>query len=378
MTPIRLGMIGGGQGAFIGAVHRMAARLDGQYVLVAGALSSDPARAVASGAGLGLDPARCYTDFVAMAGAEAARPDGVEAVAIVTPNHLHAPAARAFLARGIHVICDKPLTATLDEALALTAEAQAARAHFVVTYTYSGYPMVRQARQMVADGALGRIRLVQVEYAQDWLTTPVETQGSKQAEWRADPVRAGLGGAVGDIGTHAFHLAQFVSGLRVERLAADLAACVPGRVLDDNGHILLRFEGGARGMLWCSQVAPGFANSVRIRIFGEDGGLDWCQDDANTLRHTPTGEATRLITRGGPGATQPTRVPAGHPEGYIEAFASVYADAAALIRGGAAPHLPLVAEGRDGVAFVAAAVESSRRDAAWVSLADRIATHISQ
>lgn len=271
MTRIRLGMVGGGQGAFIGAVHRIAARLDGEYDLVSGALSSTPEAARASAEGLGL--ARSYDSFATMAEAEAARPDGIEAVAIVTPNHLHAAAAIPFLDRGIHVICDKPLTATLEQAENLAASARASSALFILTHNYTGYPMVRQAREMVAAGDLGTIRVVQVEYPQDWLTEAAETTGAnKQAEWRTDPARSGAGGSIGDIGTHAHNLAGFVTGLRVERLAADLQSFVPGRRVDDNAHVLLRYKGGARGMLWCSQVAPGNENALRLRVYGDRGG----------------------------------------------------------------------------------------------------------
>nr|MCU0909672.1 Gfo/Idh/MocA family oxidoreductase [Paracoccaceae bacterium] len=237
--PIRLGMVGGGQGAFIGAVHRIAARLDGQFALVAGAFSSDPARSAASGAELGLDPGRVYGSFSEMAAREARLKGGIEAVAIVTPNHMHAPVALQFLKRGIHVICDKPLTATLKDAKALAKAAAKADALFVLTHNYTGYPMVRQAREMVASGMLGDIRLVQVEYVQDWLTEDVEASGQKQAAWRTDPAQSGAGGATGDIGTHAFNLASFVTGLELEALAADLQAFVPGRRVDDNGHVLM-------------------------------------------------------------------------------------------------------------------------------------------
>ncbi|MGR3465614.1 Gfo/Idh/MocA family protein [Limimaricola sp.] len=374
--PIRLGMVGGGAGAFIGAVHRIAARLDGEYELVAGALSSTPEKARASAEALGI--ARAYDDFEAMAEAEAARADGIEAVAIVTPNHMHAPAARAFLKRGIHVICDKPLTATLDEARRLARDAAEADALFVLTHNYTGYPMVRQAREMVAQGVLGDIRLVQVEYAQDWLAE-APAPDNKQAAWRTDPARSGLGGATGDIGTHAYNLARFVSGLEVERLAADLQSFVPGRMLDDNAHVMLRFRGGARGTLWCSQVAAGEENGLRLRIYGSKGGLDWAQETPTRLWHAPLGEPKRRLTRGGPGtgaaAARMTRIPAGHPEGFLEAFANIYTEAARAIRahrGGTAVDpavsYPGVADGLEGVSFVAACVASSRADAAWVAL----------
>ena len=298
---IRLGMVGGGKDAFIGGVHRIAARIDDEYELVAGALSSTPEKSRASGAALGLAPDRTYDDFATMAKREARRKNGIEAVAIVTPNHMHAPAAREFLKRGIHVICDKPLTATLAEAKRLQKAAAESDALFILTHNYTGYPMIRQARAMVADGTIGKVRVVQAEYAQDWLATPVEETGSKQAGWRTDPARSGAGGSTGDIGTHAYNLASFVTGLKLESLAADLQSFVPGRRLDDNGHVLLRFEGGARGMLWCSQVATGKENGLRLRVYGEKGGLEWSQEDPNYLWYTPLGEPKRLITRGGAG-----------------------------------------------------------------------------
>lgn len=379
VRPIRYGMVGGGQGAFIGGVHRIAARLDGEFELVAGCFASTPEKSMASGADLGLPAARVYGTYAEMAAREARRKDGIEAVAIVTPNHMHAPVAREFLKRGIHVICDKPLTATLAEAKKLAKSAATSGALFILTHNYTGYPMVRQARSMVTGGDLGPIRVVQVEYAQDWLATPLEGTGQKQADWRTDPARTGAGGSTGDIGTHAFNLASFVTGLTVEALAADLQSFVPGRRVDDNGHVMLRFHGGARGMLWCSQVAPGHENSLRLRVYGEKAGLSWEQEHPNHLWVTPLGEPPRLITRGGAGsgpeAARVTRVPPGHPEGYLEGFANIYAEAARAIRaaqGGHAPDsgvvYPTLADGVAGVAFVDACVRSSRRNAAWVSL----------
>ena len=376
MTRIRLGMVGGGNDAFIGAVHRMAARLDGQYELVAGALSSTPGKARASGVALGLDPARTYDDFKAMAVREARLKGGIEAVAIVTPNHVHAAAAREFLKRGIHVICDKPLTATLPEARKLVKAAGDSAALFFLTHNYTGYPMIRQAREMIAGGDLGALRLVNVEYAQDWLA---KADDSKQAAWRTDPAQSGAGGATGDIGTHAFNLAGFVSGLTLESLSADLQSFVSGRALDDNAHVMLRYQGGARGMLWCSQVAPGNENALRLRIFGDKGGLEWAQENPNQLWFTPFGEPKRLLTRGGAGtgaaAARVTRVPAGHPEGYLEGFANIYSEVAMAIRahqaGVACPpevHVPDIHDGLIGVQFVDACVRSSKRDAAWVRL----------
>ncbi|MCT8161798.1 Gfo/Idh/MocA family oxidoreductase [Pseudoruegeria sp. SHC-113] len=368
-------MVGGGKDAFIGGVHRIAARLDGKFDLVAGALSSTPERALESGRALGLAEDRIYSDFTEMAKREVRIKSGIEAVAIVTPNHVHYTAAREFLRRGIHVICDKPLTSNLADAKKLVKAAENSDALFILTHNYTGYPLMRQAREMVAAGDLGEIRLVQVEYVQDWLTEHVE---NKQADWRTDPARSGVGGATGDIGTHAYNLARFVSGLKVESLAADLQSFVPGRQVDDNGHVLLRYENGARGMLWCSQVAPGNENGLRLRIYGTKGGLEWGQENPNELWFTPFGEPKRLITRGGAGASEAgnrlTRVPPGHPEGYLEGFANVYSEAAAAIiaarSGDAAPAgtiYPTVQDGLEGVQFVDACVRSSSRNAAWVS-----------
>lgn len=375
MTRIKLGMVGGGNDAFIGGVHRIASRIDDRYELVAGALSSTPEKSRASGEALGL--ARIYDDFKSMAIREARLKDGIEAVSIVTPNHVHFAAAREFLKRGIHVICDKPLTSTLADAKKLVKAAEQSDALFILTHNYTGYPMVRHAREMVANGDLGKIRVVQVEYPQDWLTV---AQDFKQAEWRTDPARSGAGGSTGDIGTHAYNLACFMSGLEGESLAADLQAFVPGREVDDNGHVLLRFKGGARGMLWCSQVAPGNENALRIRIFGDKGGLEWEQENPNKLWVTPFGEPKTLITRNGAGAgdaaARVSRIPAGHPEGYLEGFATIYTEAAEAItahREGRAVDstvtFPTVHDGLKGVKFVAACVESSKRNAAWVSLA---------
>ena len=371
---IRLGMVGGGNDAFIGGVHRIASRIDDKFELVAGALSSTPEKSRSSGAALGLP--RSYDDFKQMAVREARRKDGIEAVSIVAPNHVHYAAAKDFLKRGIHVICDKPLTSTLADAKKLAKAAEESGALFILTHNYTGYPMVRQARAMVQAGELGKIRVVQVEYPQDWLTVE---QDFKQANWRTDPAQAGAGGSTGDIGTHAFNLACFVTGLEVESLAADLQAFVPGRRVDDNAHVMLRFAGGARGMLWTSQVAPGNENALRIRVYGEKGGLEWAQEDPNYLWHTPFGQPKRLLTRNGAGvgdaAARVSRIPPGHPEGYLEAFASIYAEAAAAIlaiRNGepAADGIlyPTVRDGLKGVQFVAACVKSSARNAAWVPL----------
>lgn len=377
---IRLGMVGGGRDAFIGAVHRIAARIDDQYELVAGCFSSSAEKSMASGADLGVDPKRTYASFAEMAAREARRKDGIEAVAIVTPNHMHAPVALQFLRRGIHVICDKPLTATLPEAKRLAKAAEASGVVFALTHNYTGYPMIRQAAAMVRNGDLGEIRVVQVEYAQDWLAEPIEKTGQKQADWRTDPARTGAGGATGDIGTHAFNLAGFVTGLEVESLAADLQSFVPGRRVDDNGHVMLRYKGGARGMLWCSQVASGCENGLRLRVYGTKAGIEWAQEDPNYLWVGPLNQPKYRITRGGAGsgpeAGRVTRVPPGHPEGYLEGFANIYAEAARAIlarrEGGAvdpAVTFPGLKEGVEGVAFVDACVRSSKRNGAWVTLA---------
>ena len=376
---IRLGMVGGGEGAFIGAVHRIAARLDDRFELVAGALASTPDRAIRSGLALGLEETRSYGDFAAMARQEAARPDGIEAVAIVTPNHMHAPAARAFLQAGIHVICDKPLTTSLAEARTLKAEAERAGVVFVLTHNYTGYPLVRQARAMVRGGDLGDIRVVQVEYAQDWLTEKIEDTGHKQAEWRSDPARSGQGGCIGDIGTHAYNLADFIVGLEVQTLCAELTTFVPGRKLDDNVQVMLRYRGGARGTLWASQVAPGNENGLKIRVFGTKGGLEWVQPEPNRLLWSRLGQPQQILTRGGPGtgpdAARVTRVPPGHPEGYLEAFATVYSEAAEAIlaaREGRKPGqdvaYPTLDDGVKGLAFIDAAVRSSQAGAVWVEV----------
>lgn len=375
---LRLGMVGGGQGAFIGGVHRFAARLDGRYELVAGAFSSTAEKSKASGLELGLPAERCYGDFEEMAKREKRLKDGIDVVAIVTPNHLHFAPAKAFLDRGIHVICDKPLTTSLKDARKLAALVEKSGCLFALTHNYTGYPMVRQARQMVADGLLGKIRVVQAEYAQDWLTTKLEDSGQKQADWRTDPARSGPAGCTGDIATHAMNLASFITGLALESLSADLTTFLPGRALDDNAHIMLRFAGGAKGMLWASQVAPGNENALRIRIYGEQGGLEWAQEDPNYLRYTPYGQPPQLIRRGGAGADavagRVTRIPAGHPEGYLEGFANIYSDVAELLSARlegrdpdpAAMLVPTVQDGVAGVKFIEAVVESSRKNGAWV------------
>lgn len=370
-------MVGGGEGAFIGGVHRMAARIDDQWELTAGNFQSDPEKSVAFGKSLGLAPDRCYGDFRAMAASEAKRADRIEAVAIVTPNSTHHAIAREFLNAGIPVICDKPMTTTVKHAADLADLVKRTGLPFILTHNYSGYPMVRDARAMIAAGDLGAIRIVQVEYAQDWLAK--ELPGNKQADWRGDPSRAGPGGALGDIATHAFQLAEFVTGMRVSGIAADLSTFVAGRKIDDNVNVMLRFPSEAKGMLWASQVAVGAVNGLRLRVHGERGGIEWAQETPEELRFTQIGEPLRIYRRGGPGvsaaAQRATRIPAGHPEGYLEGFAQIYSDAAELVRahgeGRAADPLataPGIDDGVRGVKFIEAAVASSRNNGAWTPI----------
>ena len=335
-------MVGGGEGAFIGAIHRMAARLDDRYELVAGALSSDPARARRSALDLGIAPDRAYGSFAEMARQEKRRPDQIDVVAIVTPNNAHVAPAKAFLAAGIHVICDKPLATSLKEALGLAEVVERSGLVFGLTHNYTGHPMVRQAREMVAAKELGRLRIIQVEYPQDWLTTPLERTGNKQAGWRTDPKRSGRAGSLGDIGTHAYNLARFVSGLACEAVAADLSTFVPGRRVDDNVQLLMRFAGGARGMLWASQVAVGNENNLKLRVYGEKAGLEWRQEDPNYLWFTPYGETPRRISRAGAGASpsvrSAARVPAGHSRGIYRGLRpALYRSRRADLRPAGAP-----------------------------------------
>ena len=376
--PLRAGIVGGGRGAFIGAVHRIAAQLDGEAQVVAGAMSSDPATARESAAEWNLE--RSYDSFATMATEEAQADDGIDFVIIATPNHLHLPVAAAFLQAGIHVICDKPLTATLEEAETLASIAAESDRLFALTHTYTGYPMVRQAREMVLAGEIGELRKVQVEYNQDWLREPLEQQGQKQAEWRTDPKRAGIGGSIGDIGTHAENLLEFISGQEISAVCAELTSFVEGRVLDDDASMLLRLSGGARGTLVCSQVACGEENALNIRLYGTKAGLEWHQQEPNTLIVKPAGKPWERYRTGGgylgSAATAATRTPSGHPEGYLEAFANIYRDFMADIRRleqGEAPRrdYPGIREGLRGMRFVSAAAESSRRDGAWVEIDKR-------
>ncbi len=339
--------------------------------------SSDPARAKSSGEELGLDPQRVYADFCNMAQCEAQRVNGIEAVAIVTPNHLHHAVACAFLDAGIHVICDKPLTRTLDEAIDLAARVKKSGLLFGVTYTYSGYPMVRHARELVEQGELGDIRVIQVEYAQDWLAQDLEASGQKQALWRTNPALSGEGGCIGDIGTHAYHLACFVTGLQATQLAAQLTSFVPGRRVDDDAQLSLKFANGACGQLWASQVATGCQNALALRVFGSKASISFKQETPEELWFTLLGEPPRRLTRGGPSlgaaAALATRVPGGHPEGYLEAFAQLYREMADQIdarRLGQSCEraLPGVDAGAHGMAFVDAAIRSHRQNGAWVAL----------
>jgi len=376
---IRLGMVGGGEGAFIGAVHRLAARMDDQYSFVAGALSSTPEKSLRSGASLGLDPKRTYGTYEEMAKKEGRRKDGIEAVAIVTPNHMHAGPALAFLKAGIHVICDKPLTTSLKEALKLQAAAEKSGKIFAVTHNYTGYPMVRQARAMIAAGELGEIRVVQVEYPQDWLAEPLEQTGQKQADWRTDPSRSGAGGCIGDIGTHAYNLADFITNIPVVDVSAELTTFVEGRRLDDDTHVRMHYANGAKGTLWASQVAVGNENALRIRVYGTKGGISWSQENPNYLQFSPISKPTYTITRGGAGsgaeAGRMTRIPPGHPEGYLEGFANIYTEIAHAIRAsrsGIKPDavvlFPTIHDGVKGLAFIEAAIASSAKAGRWTKV----------
>lgn len=372
-------MIGGGQGAFIGAVHRHAAALDGLYELVAGAFSSDPETSRASGQLLGLQPERVYGSYEELIQREKELPAAqrVQVVSIVTPNHLHFAPAKLALENGFHVILDKPMTFSLAEAKELQAVVEASSARFCLTHTYTGYPMVKEARQLVASGALGNIRKVYVEYPQGWLSTFEEGSANKQAAWRTDPSRSGVAGAMGDIGTHAFNLLEYVTGLSVSQLCADIHTVVPGRQLDDDGAVLLRLTSGASGLLVATQVAAGEENNLRLRVYGEKGGLEWQQTDANTLLVKWLDRPTE-IRRAGTGyvssyARHNTRTPAGHPEGYLEAFANLYRNFALTLQadltGAPAPpealDYPGIEEGVRGMAFIENVIASGRSEQKW-------------
>ncbi|GAA3711763.1 Gfo/Idh/MocA family oxidoreductase [Sphingomonas cynarae] len=374
MTRLRLGMVGGGEGAFIGAVHRMAAALDGDWQLVAGAFSTDAGRNARTGTQINLDPQRIYPSFDAMIAGERALPAGerIDAVAVVTPNHLHAPMAIAALEAGFAVLCEKPMAMNVAEAEAIAAAVEASGSQFALAFTYSGYPLIEEARLRVARGDFGAIRLVQVEYLQGWLSLPIDTDGNRQAAWRTDPARAGMGGCLGDIGTHAFQLAEHVSGLSVELVSADIATHVPGRRLDDDVSALLRFAGGARGVLKASQVAAGEENGLRLRIHGERGGLEWAQMEPNTLTLRWLDRPAEVVRTGGPGLHDGiaalTRTPAGHPEGYIEAFANLYRAFAAAIRGDGDRRFPGVVDGLRTMRFIEAVIANAHADRKWTPI----------
>ena len=380
MKRIKLGMVGGGEGAFIGEVHRMASRLDDRYILCAGALCSDTKKAVSSALSIGISQERSYSTYREMAATESDLVDGIEVVAIVTPNHLHHPIAKEFLLAGIHVICDKPMTINTQEARELIDLAKTSNLMLAVTYNYSAYPMIRHARAMVQSGELGKLRVVQTKYTQDWLTEPLENTNHKQAHWRVDPKKSGVGGCVGDIGTHAYHLSCFVTQLKATSLCADLSSFVDGRRLDDNAHIMIRYKGNTKGMIWSSQVAPGNGNNLEIQIYGDKGGLVWRQEQPNELIFSPINKPSQTLLRGSPdlseNANALSRVPVGHPEGYIEGFANLYreiADALMIYRSGKKPSpgdilFPTGEDGYDGVSFVEAAVQSNNEGSVWISL----------
>ncbi len=374
---IRLGMVGGGEGAFIGAVHRAAAALDSMFTLTAGAFSSTPEKAVRSGIALGVAPERAYPSWQAMLDAERQRPanERIELVAIVTPNHTHYEIAKAFAEAGFHIISDKPLATTSAQAADLAAVVARTGVLFGVTYNYSGYPLIKEAAALVRDGAIGDIRKVFVEYHQGWLATPLESSGQKQADWRTDPNRAGIGGAIGDIGTHAEHLLTCVTGLQIHSLCADLSSFVPGRKLDDDASILLRFTSGAKGVLTVSQICVGEENNLTLRIHGTTGSIAWRQEDPNQLTLCALDGQRRIITRGSanthPTTAQATRLPSGHPEGFIEAFANIYRSMAMAIhaRRTNSPHqpdYPTLHDGARGVAFIETVVQSAAQGSKWL------------
>jgi predicted dehydrogenase len=366
-----MAMVGGGPGAFIGPVHRMAAELDGRIRMVAGAFSRDPAKSAAAGEAWGV---RSYPDHRSMLAGERGRPDGAEFVAVVTPNHLHFEVASAALEAGLHVMSDKPATRDLAEAKALAEVVRRSGRLYGLTHTYTGYPMLREAREIVARGDLGAVRKIVVEYAQGWLSRPIEAGGDKQASWRSDPAQSGVGGCIGDIGTHAFNLAEFVGGAPVTRLCADLASVVPGRALDDDCNILLRFAGGARGVLIASQISAGARNDLSLQVYGETGGLTWRHERHTELVVDWLDGPTQVLHAGSPylgtAARGATRLPTGHPEGFIEAFANLYRDFAEAILAGRseAGLVPDIADGVRAMAFVETAVAASRDGAGWVEL----------
>ena len=375
---MRIGMVGGGKDAFIGGVHRIALRLDGNYELVAGSFSSNFDNSKETGKDLGLAEDRIYETYQEMAEKESARSDGIHVVAIVTPNHLHVPIAKIFAEKGIHIICDKPLALSSEEAIELKNIVENNKIIFALTHNYTGYPMVRHARSLIQKNDLGSIRVVQAEYPQDWLTTKAEDSGLKQAEWRTDPKRSGDGGCIGDIGTHAFNLIRFITGLEVDELSADIHTFVKGRLLDDNAQIMLRFKGGAKGAIWSSQVAVGNENNLKIRVFGENGGLEWRQEDPNYLYYTKYGHPTQKITRGSGSASEEanevTRIPPGHPEGYLEGFANIYSDVYKRLFAQTNQQnydqsndcYPTIYDGVEGMRFIETVLESNNNNSKWV------------
>jgi predicted dehydrogenase len=367
-------MVGGGPGSFIGPVHRMAAELDGRMRLVAGAFSRDPGKNAQAGDAWGVAADRTYGDYHAMIAAEAARPDGAELVAVVTPNHLHFDVSATALKAGLHVMSDKPATLDLGQARVLADIVAASGRLYGLTHVYTGYPMVREAREIVRRGDLGAVRKIVVEYPQGWLSRPIERDGDKQAGWRSDPAQSGVGGCIGDIGTHAFNLAEFVGGLRVERLCADVSTVVAGRALDDDCNMLMRFEGGARGVLIASQISAGARNGLKIQVYGEKGGLSWSHERHTELTIDWLDAPSQVLHAGSAylsaAAQSSTRIPAGHPEGFIEAFANLYRDLADAIADGRpdAGLVPDIAEGLRGMTFVETAVAASRAGDGWVAL----------
>lgn len=375
-----MGMVGGGRGAFIGAVHRMAATLDGEIELVCGAFSSDPEKSKASGADLYLPPERVYGSFGEMILKEKALPEGerMDFVSIVTPNHVHFPPAKMALENGFSVVCDKPLSFNTDEALELQQLVASTGLLFALTHNYTGYPMVKQARAMVRNGDFGAIRKVIVAYPQGWLSTRLEATHQKQASWRTDPKRSGAAGAMGDIGTHAENLAEYITGLRITKLCADLHTFVEGRQLDDDGSVLLRFDNGARGILYATQVAAGEENALHIRVYGEKGGMEWHQMYPNDLKVRWLDKPEELLRTGVgdlyPAAQSAARIPAGHPEGYLEAFANIYRNFAHCLRArlsGQKPDpayedFPTVEDGVRGMKFIDRVIESSASDQKWL------------
>ena len=371
-------MVGGGEGAFIGGVHRIALRLDGYYELVAGCFSSNFDNSKKTGINLGLVEERIYESYQEMAEKESARSDGIDVVSIVTPNHLHVPIAKIFAEKGIHIICDKPLALSSVEANSLKDIVENKKLIFALTHNYTGYPMVRHARSLIKKGDLGSLRVIQAEYPQDWLSTKAEDTGLKQAEWRTDPKRSGGGGCIGDIGTHAFNLIKFITQLELDELSADIHTFVKGRKLDDNAQIMLRFKDGAKGSIWSSQVAVGNENNLKIRVYGENGGLEWRQEDPNYLFYTKYGGPTQKITRGSDNtvkeANDVTRIPPGHPEGYLEGFANIYSDVSKVLFAKINKQnyeqsndcYPTIYDGIEGMKFIETVLESSKNNSKWI------------